>query len=260
MSTSTHVEVRRARARATASKATAPGSEPAAPVTISQPARCAHAFELLGRGGAVGVGGGEQHAQAELSRSCQASLPSVVVLPVPLTPTIRITVGFGRRSIAGLRIGAAARDVGEQRGQPLAQRLLVRAAPGAAALELARRPAAVVRGAHVGEDQRLLEPLPVAVVERPPRARLDLAAERLAGRAQALPQPRRSARGARLADRPRRAVLGAPRGRAAATRRAGRRGQSARRQAASAPTSREPLAPSRRETTLETPSPPIETP
>ena len=49
-------------------------------------------FELLDGGGAEGVGGAEEDgASSCLKRS--ASLPMVVVLPVPLTPTTKITAG-----------------------------------------------------------------------------------------------------------------------------------------------------------------------
>ena len=53
---------------------------------------------------------------------CQAILPIVVVLPVPLTPTIRSTAGSPLRSI-GARAGAG--DLGEDLDQPVAHRLAV---------------------------------------------------------------------------------------------------------------------------------------
>ncbi len=49
-------------------------------------------FELLDGGGAEGVGGAEQDGAA-LRGEVAASLPVVVVLPVPLTPTIMMTSG-----------------------------------------------------------------------------------------------------------------------------------------------------------------------
>ena len=55
--------------------------------------------ELLGRRGAKRVGRDEQHAFA-FARKRVASLPIVVVLPLPLTPTTRMT--------AGLRVEVAA--------------------------------------------------------------------------------------------------------------------------------------------------------
>ena len=51
---------------------------------------------------------------------CQASLPIVVVLPVPLTPTTMITAGPRRRS---MRRSSRRRDLGEQLHQALAHRL-----------------------------------------------------------------------------------------------------------------------------------------
>ena len=56
----------RALAASIASNTTAPGSDPGSPRTISQPARSAQSVELLGRGRAERVAGGEQHRLAEL--------------------------------------------------------------------------------------------------------------------------------------------------------------------------------------------------
>ncbi len=53
---------------------------------------CGPDFELLDGGGAEGVGGAEQDG-AVLGGEEAASLPEVVVLPVPLTPTIMMTSG-----------------------------------------------------------------------------------------------------------------------------------------------------------------------
>ena len=50
-------------------------------------------LELLVGRGAEGVGGGDEHGVAVLAEALAASLPIVVVLPVPLTPTTRITRG-----------------------------------------------------------------------------------------------------------------------------------------------------------------------
>jgi hypothetical protein len=45
------------------------------------------------------------------ARSFEASLPSVVVLPAPFTPTVRITKGFRAASIvSGTATGASARS------------------------------------------------------------------------------------------------------------------------------------------------------
>ena len=108
----------RARARTIASKATAPGSEPSGAGARSRtPARSAQPCELLGRPrrGRCRRRRAGRCLPSSLRR-CQASLPIVVVLPVPLTPTTMITVGSRRRS---MRVVAGARDVGQQLDQPL---------------------------------------------------------------------------------------------------------------------------------------------
>ena len=61
-------------------------------------------LQLLDRGGAEGVAGGQQHAQALAGHSGAASLPMVVVLPEPFTPTTRITNG---RRLASITSGWA---------------------------------------------------------------------------------------------------------------------------------------------------------
>ena len=85
----------------TASKVTPAGSPPSW-LTISicpvgAPLRRAGALgpgeQLLARGGAEGVGGGEQHLLLGVDAGGAASLPTLVVLPAPLTPTTMITVG-----------------------------------------------------------------------------------------------------------------------------------------------------------------------
>ena len=62
--------------------------------------------ELLARGGAEGVGGGEQHLLVDRrggGRACR----SLVVLPAPLTPTTIITVGVARSTSIGFSSGAS---------------------------------------------------------------------------------------------------------------------------------------------------------
>ena len=90
-------------------------------------------------------------------RRCQASLPIVVVLPVPLTPTTRITVGSGRRSILSSPVRASWASSSASR---LRERLAAdeRALLGLA-LELLDDLGGGLR-ADVGVDQRLLEALP----------------------------------------------------------------------------------------------------
>ena len=84
---------------------------------------------------------------------------------------------------------AGPRDPGQEGGQSLRQRLAAREiASGGLALELRhhlrRRPRA-----HVGIDQRLFQPFPGLVAEVLEQRRLDFAAQRLPGLAQALAQP-----------------------------------------------------------------------
>ena len=69
---------------------------PAGRAITGAPVRSPQTLQLLDRGGAERVAGGEHHRLPSSAKSC-ASLPMVVVLPVPLTPTIRMTNGFLRR-------------------------------------------------------------------------------------------------------------------------------------------------------------------
>ena len=102
----------------------------------------------------------------------------VVVLPVPLTPTTRITAGL----VAEVdRVVARAGQLGQQLGEPRGERL---AADQVALLGLLLELGDDLRGragADVGVDQRLLEPLPGLLVEVALEQRgLDLGAQRLA--------------------------------------------------------------------------------
>jgi hypothetical protein len=92
--------------------------------------------------------------RAPCSRELRASLPIVVVLPVPLTPTTRITAGARGRRASGLA---------EQRRQLLDERVRDRAV---AALSSRRTTSARRGNADVGGDERLLEPLPGRLVGR----------------------------------------------------------------------------------------------
>src|SRR5262249_37639349 len=76
-------------------------------------------LQLLDRGGAKGVAGGKDHVVAGI-----AALPSVVVLPLPLTPTTRITNGFlsastrsGRCTRSTSRITSSARAARTSSGE-----------------------------------------------------------------------------------------------------------------------------------------------
>ena len=86
-------------------------------------------LQLLGGGRAVGVARGQQHraARAPCCR-CQAILPIVVVLPVPLTPTTRITVGL---AVSGIVSPGQRGGLGQQLAQAVGQVL--------PALQVARR-------------------------------------------------------------------------------------------------------------------------
>ena len=88
------------------------------------------------------------------SRSFFASLPIVVVLPVPLTPTTRITAGSCATSSVA-RLAEERGDLLGERARELGQVLPRLEAPD----QLGGR-----AHADVGVDQRLLEPLPRRVV------------------------------------------------------------------------------------------------
>ena len=89
-----------------ASKATEAESAPSPPLTKSTPARWAHSSSCsTAAARKVSPAASTTERLSSLLR-CQASLPSVVVLPVPLTPATRITVGSGRRSIVSSPVRA----------------------------------------------------------------------------------------------------------------------------------------------------------
>src|SRR5215208_2530095 len=97
----------RSRPRATASKATAPGSEPSGPLTTSTPARSPQRSSCSTAAARNVSAAPITTSRSSVLRRCQASLPIVVVLPVPLTPTTRITVGAGRMSILSSPVRAS---------------------------------------------------------------------------------------------------------------------------------------------------------
>ena len=112
------------------------------------------------------------------SRSFCASLPIVVVLPVPLTPTTRITVGFPS--------SASVPRLAEHRRDLLLERL-AEVGQVAAGLEPAHE---LGGGAHtdVAVDQRLFEPLPVLRIARIEGRRRQLARQRAPALAQGVAQ------------------------------------------------------------------------
>ena len=112
------------------------------------------------------------------SRSFCASFPIVVVLPVPFTPTTRITLGAPGR----LSVGRLAEHVGD---------LLHERRAEVAELVPRLQPAHELRGrahADVALDQRLLEPLPVLGVAGIERRSRKLARERTAALAERVAQ------------------------------------------------------------------------
>ena len=113
----------RSRPRATASKATAPGSEPSGALddvdagALAPSARAARRR----RRGTCRPRRSRRCGRASLRR-CQASLPIVVVLPVPLTPTTRITVGLGAQVDRGRRRCGRARRAARPGGRSAPRR------------------------------------------------------------------------------------------------------------------------------------------
>ena len=124
--------------------------------------------------------------------SLRASLPIVVVFPVPLTPTTRITLG--------LPCEGERRRLAEERLDLLDERILEAAGDAArleAPHELGRR-----RNSDVAADQSLLEPLPRLVVARVERWQTRAAPSARAGSSRATRASVRRSRSAR-ARRPR---------------------------------------------------------
>ncbi len=127
-------------ARVTASKARPEASEPAGSRDDRRAGALAPDLQLLDRGGAERVAGGQHHRLALAPQSCCASLPMVVVLPVPLTPTIRMTNGFLRR-VDRERLRDRAehlRDLGGEHARGLPRRVMSRS-------KRSRRSASVTR-------------------------------------------------------------------------------------------------------------------
>ena len=92
------------RAAVSASKASPAASAPGARATTGGAGALAPDLELLDGGGAEGVAGRQHHAACPRARKIAASLPMVVVLPEPLTPTTRMTKRLRVRMISsGLR-------------------------------------------------------------------------------------------------------------------------------------------------------------
>src|SRR3954447_12830413 len=105
----------RSRPRAIASNATAPGSEPSGPFTTSTPARSPQRSSCSTAAAPNASAAPTPTVRLSVFLRCQASLPIVVVLPVPLTPTTRITVGSGRRSIVSSPVRASCASISASR-------------------------------------------------------------------------------------------------------------------------------------------------
>src|SRR3954468_6117460 len=120
----------------------------------SAPARCAQ-ISSCSSAAARHVSAAATATERPCSASLAESLPIVVVLPVPLTPTTRITAGAGGTAGGG---GPAARPGPPPRAEGGVQARGAAGGPGPPH-ELGRRADADVAG-----DEPLLEPLPVRVV------------------------------------------------------------------------------------------------
>ena len=128
-------------------------------------------------------------------------MPTVVVLPVPLTPTTRITVGCAPRA----NVGGGAEELLD-----LLRERLAEVAHLAAGLEpphdLGRR-----ADADVAVDERLLEPLPGLLVAGVERAGDDLCRQRAAALRERVAQPAEEAAPLRLVGRSRSSPKALPR-------------------------------------------------
>jgi hypothetical protein len=93
-------------AAVSALKARLAESEPCAPAMTDDFGALAPDLQLLDRGGAERVAGRHHHLAA-LGAEFAASLPMVVVLPEPLTPTTRMTNGFCGIDLQRLATGAS---------------------------------------------------------------------------------------------------------------------------------------------------------
>ena len=187
----------RARAASTASNATAAGSAPRGEPTKSAPARSAQ-ISSCSSAAARNVSAAPTSTERPCSRSFWASLPIVVVLPVPLTPTTRITLGEpSSASVGGPPKSASTSSASASSKAPSSPRASRR-----------RTSSAVAGHADVAADQRLLEPLPGLVVARIERRGRDLLRERAAALRERLAHAAEEARalglvGSRRSPRPR---------------------------------------------------------
>ena len=146
----------RACADLSASKITAPGSAPVCCALNSDAGALGPDVQLFDGGGAEGIAGGEQHAQALRRAARRASLPMLVVLPEPLTPTISTTNGLVPR-VDLQRLLAGLEHLGQALAQRVEQRLdIVELVPRDAAIEICQDLAGGL-DADIGGQQARLE-------------------------------------------------------------------------------------------------------
>ena len=176
-----------AAARCTASKTMALGSAPSAPRTISAPVRSAHMASWS-------AAAARKVSPAASSTVCpaadwrRASLPMVVVLPTPFTPTNSQTSGWSARPSK-----RNARDPTDSSSWRIdAPRASSRSSPPLISLDctLARSSSSrtpVVADTDVGPDQRLLQRLPCGLVDSARTQRGHRSAEETAHAAETAP-------------------------------------------------------------------------
>ena len=163
--------------RATASKATLAGSPPSGPRTVDAPTRSPQVCSWSAAA-ARKVSAAPSTTLRPSATSTRASLPQVVVLPVPLTPT---TSTHGRRAVLVRQRAQGAVGVGADRADELLAQQRPQLADAAHAVDAhagAQPGDQLGRGghAHVGRQQRVLDLLPGVLVEDVPREQGEQAA------------------------------------------------------------------------------------
>ena len=175
---------RRRRPRRPRRRRPRPGRRRARRRRSARPARFAHTSSCSSAA-ARNVSAAPSVTSRPCSRSFCASLPIVVVLPVPLTPTTRITDGLVR-DVEPRRLAEQRRDLlGERRRR--GRRAPPRASSRRTSSAVARTPTSAV-------EQRLLEPLPRRRVLRVERRDGDLLGQRTAAARERVAQARRRTR------------------------------------------------------------------
>ena len=178
----------------TASNATLAGSAPSAPRTVGTPTRLPQ-VSSWSAAAARKVSAAPSSTSLSSATSTRASLPTVVVLPVPFTPTTITTAGYSLRSVCRLRSSVGSTSlISSARRMALAfagsampsTRSLVRSAVD----QLGGR-----RHAEIGGDQDLLELVPGVLVDPVPA---DQHQQPAAQRRCSEPASRRRSRASRL--------------------------------------------------------------